>query len=76
MGALLIANAGTQHELTITPEGDKFCLDNTANRRGYKSWDELPRRYKSVRACKVAAAMILGERQNWQEPTPPQENDR
>ena len=78
---LLIANKGTAHELTISSDRLEsgrtiFWLDNTPNHRAGQMWDELPRIYKTVRGCKLAAANLLGEPQKWEEPTPPQENDR
>ncbi|QEY75769.1 hypothetical protein [Pseudomonas denitrificans (nom. rej.)] len=65
---LLIANKGTSHELTISDAGDElYCLDNTPDRLG-KTWYELPRIYRSVRGCKLAAAKLLGEPQKWISP--------
>lgn len=62
---LLIANEGTSSELTIFSTSDGlFLLDNTPEREG-RTWYELPRIYRSIRACKVAAANILGEPQSW-----------
>lgn len=80
MAVLLIANAGTPHELTISvynaTTGQYFRLDNTPTHNGSQVWAELPREYKSISACKVFATRLFGEPQKWEEPTPPQENDR
>ncbi|MDU9398090.1 hypothetical protein [Pseudomonas sp. zfem003] len=80
MGALLIANAGTPHELTISVYHDRtgqyFRLDNTPDRTGSQLWHELPREYGSIAGCKRYAARLFGTPQKWEEPTPPQENDR
>lgn len=77
---ILIANKGTSHELTISIYHDRtgqyFRLDNTPSHTGSQVWAELPREYKSISACKNCAARLFGEPQKWEEPTPPQENDR
>lgn len=62
---LLIANKGSTRELTISDSGDGlFWLDNTPGRMG-RHYLELPRVYRSVRGCKLAAAKLMGEPQNW-----------
>lgn len=80
MDALLIANTGTPHELTISIYRDRtgqyFRLDNTPDHAGHRTWLELPIEYKSISACKRCAARLFGEPQKWEKPTPPQENDR
>ena len=66
---LWIANAGTSHELTICQEGDLYWLDNTPEGRySRKTWDELPRCYRSITGAKCAAAALFGEPQVWTVP--------
>lgn len=65
---LLIANAGTPHELTISEEDGRYWLDNTPRGRfAERVWPELPRLYRSVKGAKLGAAYLFGESQVWTE---------
>lgn len=55
-------------DLWISNWGGVFMLDSSFNRMGFKTYDMLPRAYKTERGARQAAALVTEEKLKWTKP--------
>lgn len=55
-------------ELWISEWDGVFMLDSEFNRQGFKTYDELPRAYRTERGARQAAALLTSEKLKWGKP--------